>query len=386
LKTRCPIIPGRFFGDGPERIPRGLGEVTHVVVSGVPGSGKSTLARSLAECLGLPILAVDPVKEALWDELGGGDVERSRALGRAANEVLLSVAAIAPPSVLDSFWRHEWAVDRLRALPVEIIEVFCDCPAPQARLRYRDRQRHPAHLDWIRVHDPDPWTDHRARPLFDDSLAVETTAPVSINELTADLTADPRWDGTTGVSRSMLVVVSGLPGTGKSAIAGALSEATGAPVLGRDLIGAALSRAGVTAAGDPDGVAFDLLGVLAGEQLRVGGAAILDSVGGRDSTRAQWRALAAAHDVPLLVIECVCSDVRIHRERLEGRRRGIPDWYELTWAHVEEARTRYVPWEGQRLMLDATEPLETNIAAALRYVSAASRDTERFEPGSPCQP
>src|SRR5688572_18197393 len=110
--------------------------MTHVLVSGVPGAGKSTLAVDLARRLRRPILAMDPVKETLWDALGGGDVDRSRALGRAANEVVLSAAASGPPGVLESFWRHEWAAETLAALPSGVIEVFCACPLDLARRRY----------------------------------------------------------------------------------------------------------------------------------------------------------------------------------------------------------------------------------------------------------
>jgi predicted kinase len=342
--------------------------VTHVVVSGLPGAGKSTLAADLARRLRLPLLAMDPVKETLWDELGGGDVEHSRALGRAANEVVLSVAASAPATVLDSFWRHEWAVDQLKALPGEFVEVFCDCPADQARERYRERHRHPAHLDEIRVHDPDPWADHRARALSDEAIVVDTGAPVDPDGLVALVTAHPRWDAPVGGTGSFLGIVSGLPGTGKSLVADALSDATRAPVLGRDVVGAALFRSGVTPLGDPDGVAFELLGRMAAEQLEVGSAAILDSVGGNEETRARWRALAETYDVRLVVIECVCSDERVHRDRIDGRKRGIPGWYELTWEHVERVRSRYEPWPQPRLVLNAIEPAENNIATAVRFV------------------
>lgn len=347
--------------------------MTHVVVSGVPGSGKSTLAVDLARRFPRPIFAMDPIKETLWDLLGGGDVERSRELGRAANEVVMSAAASAPPSVLESFWRHEWAAETLAALPDRVIEVFCDCPAEVARRRYGQRRRHPAHLDHIRVHDPDPWAPHRGRPLVEDAIVVDTTMPVDVDDLIERLQAHPHWVEHRATSGSFLVIVSGIPGTGKSLIASALSEATGAPVVGRDVVGAALSRTTVTPSGDPAGVAFELLGRIAVEQLEVGSAAILDSVGGNRETRSRWRALAETRGVPLVVIECICSDERVHRDRVEGRRRGIPGWYELTWEHVERVRRRYTSWDEPRLMLDANEPAKGNIAAATQFVFRALR-------------
>lgn len=358
------------MGESQPGVRHGQG-TTYVVVSGVPGAGKSTVASALARTLGLPLLAMDPVKEALWDRLGGGDVERSRHLGRAANEVVFGVASRAPSVVLDSFWRHEWAPNRLAELPGEIVEVFCHCPADEARRRYGSRQRHPAHLDSIRVRDPDPWAPHRTRPLRGDCITIDTSGPVDVEALAAEVRAHARWDGRARHRAPVLVVMAGLPGTGKTAIAEALSEATGAPVFGRDIVGAALSRVDATPPGDPDGVAFELLGVMAAEQLAVGCGVILDTVGGRLSTRRTWKEIASDHGVPIVVIECTCSDDRVHRERLAGRRRGIPGWYEVMWDGVEAVRARYEAWDEERAVLDAVEPLQANIAAAIEYVDVA---------------
>jgi hypothetical protein len=41
----------------------------------------------------------------------------------------------------------------------------------------------------------------------------------------------------------------------------------------------------------------------------------------------------------------------------------------LDWSEVERVRAYYAPWEEERLILDAVNPLEENIAAALRYLS-----------------
>jgi hypothetical protein len=53
---------------------------------------------------------------------------------------------------------------------------------------------------------------------------------------------------------------------------------------------------------------------------------------------------------------------------LAGRQRGIPGWHELDWAEVERVRAYYALWTEERLILDALNPLEDNIAAALRYL------------------
>jgi predicted kinase len=63
-----------------------------VVVTGASGSGKSTIAQDLASELGLPLLAKDDVKEALFDTLGVGDRDWSRRLGVATYEILFAVA------------------------------------------------------------------------------------------------------------------------------------------------------------------------------------------------------------------------------------------------------------------------------------------------------
>jgi len=81
-----------------------------------------------------------------------------------------------------------------------------------------------------------------------------------------------------------LIVVSGLPGAGKSTVAEGLGERLAVPVFAKDLLDAALLRSGL--GDDPEhrtkvGYAgYELLATLAGRQLRLGQAAILDSVCG----------------------------------------------------------------------------------------------------------
>jgi predicted kinase len=170
-----------------------------------------------------------------------------------------------------------------------------------------------------------------------------------------------------------LIVFSGLPGTGKSTLAEASGRALGWPVFIKDRLEAALWRSGITRdVGRGSGWAgYELLTVLAEQQLRLGQAAILDSVAPRGGLRRQWRELATQSGAAFRVVECLCSDETLHRARLAGRQRGISGWYELDWAEVERVRRDYEPWTGERLLVDMARPLEHNLASVLIYLRPA---------------
>jgi predicted kinase len=158
-----------------------------VLVAGPPGSGKSTLARPLAEQLSLPLMAKDPIKEALMDVLGWpSSVEESRTLGRAAVMALLEVASTSRGAVLDSTF-YPYAFPRITALPGPLIEVRCSCPEAVARARYRARTdtRHRGHLDLERQPD-ELWNEQNSTPLgIAPVIVVDTTAQVDVTDIAA---------------------------------------------------------------------------------------------------------------------------------------------------------------------------------------------------------
>ena len=142
----------------------------------------------------------------------------------------------------------------------------------------------------------------------------------------------------------------------------------GIPVYAKDWLEAPILKRNLVPREHLGAIGYDLLTALARRQLMLGQSVILDSVASTASIRSEWRCLAEEFRADWLVIECICSDPRIHRERLSGRRRNIPDWPELDWADVERVSSYFEAWSEERLILDSVEPLPCNLEKAIRYV------------------
>jgi predicted kinase len=145
-----------------DRLPPG----TFVVVSGPPASGKTTMSRAIAPVLGLPLIGKDTIKQALMTVLPVPDVAASRVVGRASVAALLAVAAESGGAVLESVWHRSYALDELRRLPGQVVEVFCRCDPVLAAQRYalRAGSRDAGHFDASRETE-ELWNDEVARPV-----------------------------------------------------------------------------------------------------------------------------------------------------------------------------------------------------------------------------
>jgi predicted kinase len=172
---------------------------------------------------------------------------------------------------------------------------------------------------------------------------------------------------------TVLVLMSGLPGVGKSAIADVLGERLRAAVIPVDEIEAAILRSGVERSFETGLAAYQVGAALAAHQLRLGMSVVADAANYLEVGRQIWWSAAEELGVDVRAIEVVCSDETAHRRRLASRERGLEPFPEPTWAEVMRRRTETEPWSRDRLVLDSARSLVHNVQQALDYVARAAR-------------
>ena len=147
----------------------------------------------------------------------------------------------------------------------------------------------------------------------------------------------------------MLIVLAGLPGTGKTTLATLLARRTGATHIRVDSIEAAMATS--TLRIHPAEDAGYMVGyAVAEDNLRLGRMVIADSVNPVTPTRTAWRDTARRAGKDAIDVEVACSDPAEHRKRVEGRRPDIPGLVVPTWQAV--LLRHYEPWITDRLVVD----------------------------------
>lgn len=140
----------------------------------------------------------------------------------------------------------------------------------------------------------------------------------------------------------MLIILGGLPGSGKTSIARELARAIGAMHLRIDTIEMAIHESGELA-GPMQDVGYRVAYAVAEDNLRIGRTVIADSVNPLALTRTAWRAVAERAGVAALEIEVRCPDAAEHRRRIEER--GWPSWQEVVDREYDE-------WDRERIVID----------------------------------
>ena len=172
----------------------------------------------------------------------------------------------------------------------------------------------------------------------------------------------------------MLIILGGLPGCGKSTLAEKLARCLPGLWLRIDSIEQALRDADIqygTGCREigPEGYMASYR--VAADNLRLGHFVIADSVNPLDLTRDAWRDVARKAQAPFCEIELICSDIALHRQRIENRRSTVenlklPDW------HAVQNRD-YHPWQSGQLVLDsALGDVDALCQHALTYIYATA--------------
>jgi predicted kinase len=143
-----------------------------------------------------------------------------------------------------------------------------------------------------------------------------------------------------------LVILSGLPGVGKTTIARELAAALTAVHVRIDSIEQALRDAGLTVEDHGYRVAY----AVAADNLQLGRTVIADCVNPWPLTRREWQAVAGRAAVRAVSVELVCSDVEEHKRRVESRSADIARHRLPTWSEV--MAHDYRPWDSDRLVID----------------------------------
>jgi predicted kinase len=176
------------------------------------------------------------------------------------------------------------------------------------------------------------------------------------------------------VKRSgLLIEFGGLPGTGKSTLAGYVADRADALWLRVDEIENALRRHGLTPAQTgiaAYGVAHDV----AAGHLRRGRTVVADAVNPVAEARAGWRDLAREAGARHLVIETYCPDPAEHRRRVETRAADIPGWSYPDWAGVRASADEYQRRTDERLRVDTGRPVEVCHAEIARYLGLSAAE------------
>ena len=164
-----------------------------------------------------------------------------------------------------------------------------------------------------------------------------------------------------------LILLSGLPGCGKTTLAHRLAKDLRIPLFAKDHLQSALRRQGLASRSGAEG--YRMILDLAEAQLSLGVSVILDAVFPKVGFRREAEEIAHCHGAMLRPIYCYCSDEALWQERMTGREQLVPDWSPVGWEEVVRLRGDFQAWQPKEaLFLDAVRPVEENFVQAKTWI------------------
>jgi predicted kinase len=168
----------------------------------------------------------------------------------------------------------------------------------------------------------------------------------------------------------VLIVIGGLPATGKSTIARIIASHSKMPYLRIDRIEHAIVA--WSELSHPRGpVGYAVAYVLAREQLQLGLDVIVECVNPIELTRDSWLRTAEEADAVIVEVEVVCSDKAEHQRRVESRMSDVEGLRKPTGAAV--MAREYEPWSRKHLVVDSATMSAVTAAGVIASKIASAR-------------
>ena len=170
----------------------------------------------------------------------------------------------------------------------------------------------------------------------------------------------------------MLLLVSGLPGTGKSTVAARLARGLRAVHLSVDEIEEAMLGADLPRDRTTGVAAYEAVRAAAEQNLALGHSVVVDAVNDSAAARSTWRSAAERTHVVLRLFYLTPPPTQEHQRRLTTRRRSLVHVPEPTWEQVQARAAIYEPWGVEYLSVDSAQPLDEVVSEIHRRLDSTA--------------
>lgn len=156
----------------------------------------------------------------------------------------------------------------------------------------------------------------------------------------------------------MLIVISGLPATGKTTLAAGLARHIDAVHLSVDTVEDALLRVGLEPGWTTGVAAYEAVGAAALQNLVLGRTVVVDAVNDSDAARQTWRDVARRAGAKVRFVLLLPPSAAEHRRRLHARRRGLRHVPEPSWSQIVARAEAYHAWREEPIELSSDEAVD----------------------------